>query len=70
MKNIHSIKDTFFAAGSYVITHIPNCCMMKIWSLFTLVKISGKRRKENQTVNKEVLEAASAEKAGFFSAIL
>ncbi|MDE6640755.1 MAG: hypothetical protein K2K63_09535, partial [Acetatifactor sp.] len=63
-----SITGTLFTAGSYVITRIPNCCMMKIWSLFALIKISGKRRNENQAVNKKVLEAASAEKAGFFSA--
>lgn len=68
MKNIKSITGTLFTAGSYAITRIPNCCMVKIWSLFALVKISGKRRNENQIANKEVLEAASAEKAGFFSA--
>ena len=67
MKNIHRITSALLTAGSYAITHIPNCCMVKILSLFTLVKISRKRRNENQTANKKVLEAASAEENGFFS---
>lgn len=67
MKNIRRITSALLTAGSYAITHIPNCCMVKILSLFTLVKISRKRRNENQTANKKVLEAASAEENGFFS---
>ena len=67
MKNIHRITSALLTTGSYAITHIPNCCMVKILSLFTLVKISRKRRNENQTANKKVLEAASAEENGFFS---
>lgn len=67
MKNIHSITDNFLTKGSYAITHIPNCCMVKILSFLTLVKISGKRRNENHAANREVLEAAAAEKEGFFS---
>ena len=67
MKNIHRITSALLTTGSYAITHIPNCCMVKILSLFTLVKISKKRRKENQAANKKVLEAASAEENGFFS---
>ena len=68
MKNRKNISDIILTAGSYAITHIPNYCMVKILSLLTLVKISGKRRNENQAANRKVLEAASAEKAGFFSA--
>ncbi|MDE6064831.1 MAG: hypothetical protein K2G20_09675 [Lachnospiraceae bacterium] len=67
MKNIHRITSALLTAGSYAITHIPNCCMVNVLSLFTLVKISKKRRKENQAANKKVLEAASAEENGFFS---
>lgn len=68
MKNIKGITDTLLTAGSCAIAHIPNGCIVKILSLLTLVKISVKRRKENQIANRKVLEAASAEKAGFFSA--
>lgn len=67
MKIIHRITSALLTTGSYAITHIPNCCMVKILSLFTFVKISKKRQFENQTANKKVLEAASAEKNGFFS---
>lgn len=41
--------------------------MIKILSLFALVKISKKRRDENQAANKKILEAAASEKNGFFS---
>ena len=67
MKNIHKITASLLTKGSCAITHIPNCCMVKILSFFTLVKISKKQRNENQSVNKKVLEATSAEKAGFFA---
>lgn len=68
MKNLHSIKETLLTTVSYAVTHIPNCCMVKIIGLFTLVKISRKRLNENQTANKKILEAESAKKTGFFSA--
>lgn len=68
MKNFHSIKETLLTTVSYAATHIPNCCMVKIIGLFTLVKISRKRLNENQTANKKILEAESAKKTGFFSA--
>lgn len=67
MKNIHRITSALLTTGSYAITHIPNCCMVKILSLFTLAKISKKHRNENQAANRKVLEAASAEENGFFS---
>lgn len=67
MKNLRRIAGALLTAGSCAITHIPNYCMVKILGLFTLVKISGKRRRENLTANRKVLEAASAEKNGFFS---
>lgn len=66
MKIIHRFINTLFTKGSRAITHIPNCCMVKILSLFTLIKISGKQREENLTANKKVLEAAACEKNGFF----
>lgn len=65
MENIHSIRNTFFAAGSYAVTHIPNRCMIRILSLFTLIKIPGKQISENLDANKKLL-AASAGKNGFF----
>lgn len=66
MKNIHSLKNYFLAAGSHAITRIPNCCMVKILSLFTLARVSRKRIKENLTANGKVLAAAATEKSGFF----
>lgn len=66
MKIIRHFTNTLLTRGSRAITHIPNCCMVKILSLFTLIKISGKQRKENLTANKKVLEAAACEKNGFF----
>lgn len=67
MKNIHSLKNSFFTAGSYAITHIPNCCMVKILSLFTLVKVSGKQIEENFSANRKVLATTVKEKSGFFT---
>ncbi len=67
MKNIHSLKNSFLDTGSYAVTHIPNCCMAKILSLFTLVKVSRKRINENLAANGKVLAAAAAEKSGFFT---
>ena len=66
MKTVHSIKNTFLTAGSYVITHIPNCCMVKILSLFTFIKVSGKQINENLSANEKIL-AASTGKSGFFN---
>lgn len=65
MKSINSMKNAFLTAGSYTITHIPNSCMVKILSLFTLVKVPGKQISENLSANKKIL-AASAENSGFF----
>lgn len=67
MKSIPRIANTFLTAGSYAITHIPNCCMVKILSLFALVKISKKHREKNQMANRKFLETAASEKNGFFS---
>lgn len=67
MKNIHSITDTLLTKGSYAITHIPNCCMVKILSFLTLINIFKRRRHENYAANRKVLEAASSEKDGFYS---
>lgn len=67
MKIIHSLKNSFLTAGSYAITHIPNCCMAKILSLFTIVKASRKRINENLSANEKVLAATSTEKSGFFN---
>ena len=66
MKNINNIKNSFFAAGSYAITHIPNCFMVKILSLFTLVKISKKQISENMSANERVLAPSKGE-SGFFN---
>lgn len=68
MKNIHSIIEILLSTGSYAVTHIPNCCMVKILSLLSFVKISKKQQNENQTANKKILEAESAKKTGFFTA--
>lgn len=67
MKNTRSIKNTILTAGSYAITHIPNCCMVSILSLFTLVRISRKQITANREANEKILTAASAQVFGFFS---
>lgn len=67
MKNIRRITNAIIAAGSCAVTHIPNCCMVKILNLFTLIKISAKRQAENQTANRNILAAAASEKNGFFT---
>ena len=67
MKIIHSLKNSFLTAGSYAITHIPNCCMAKILSLFTIVKASRKRIIENQSANENILAATAIEKSSFFN---
>lgn len=67
MKIIHSLKNFFLTAGSYAITHIPNCCMARILGLFTIVKASGKRINENLSANENVLATASTHVSGFFS---
>ena len=66
MKTIHGLKNSFLTAGSYAITHIPNCCMAKILSLFTIIKASRKRINENLSANETVLAATAIEKSGFF----
>lgn len=67
MKNSHSLKNSFLTAGSYAITHIPNCCMVRILGLFTIVKVSGKQMEENLSANSTVLAATVKEKSGFFT---
>lgn len=67
MNTIHHIKNAFITAGSYAITHIPNCCMVRILSLFAIVKVSGKQIEENLSANRKVLAATVKEKSGFFT---
>ncbi len=65
MKNLDSLSNTLLTAGCCAVTHIPNCCMTALLSLFTLVRVPKARRNENLYANQEVL-MASAEKSGFF----
>lgn len=67
MKIIQHIKNCFFNAGSYAITHIPNCCMVRMLSLFTLIRVPMKRITDNLTANQRILTATAAEKSGFFT---
>lgn len=67
MNIIQCAGNAFLTAGSCAITHIPNCCMVRILSLFTLVRIPGKQRLANESANGATLKAASAEKSGFFA---
>ncbi|MCM1539898.1 MAG: hypothetical protein NC121_01410 [Blautia sp.] len=67
MKNIKHIANTFLAAGSCALAHIPNCCMVRILSLFTLVRVPRKQIAHNLTANQETLSAAAVGKNGFFT---
>lgn len=67
MEKFHSLINSFLTAGSYIITRIPNCCMAKILSLFTIVRVSRKRINENLSANEKVLAATATEKSGFFN---
>lgn len=67
MKSFHSLKNSLLTAGSYAVTHIPNCCMVKILSLFTLVKIPVRQIEKNLSANGKVLASAARETSGFFT---
>ncbi len=64
-KKLQTIKNRLLHTGSRAITHIPNCCMINILSLFTIVKIPGKQIEDNRTANEKIF-VHSTEKSGFF----
>lgn len=68
MKSIHRPLNLLLNAGSYAVTHMPNCCMVRILSLFTILKVPGRQIEKNLSANERVLAAAVREKAGFFTA--
>ncbi|MCM1302936.1 MAG: hypothetical protein NC305_09350 [Lachnospiraceae bacterium] len=65
MKNIKHITNDLLTAGSCALAHIPNYCMVRILSLFTLVRVSRKQTADNLAANRETLSAAAGEN-GFF----
>lgn len=65
MKKIQHIKDAFLTTGSYALAHIPNCCMVRILSLFTLIKIPGKQIADNLAANQKALTATSMKNSFF-----
>lgn len=67
MKNFSHIKNYILDAGSYAVTHIPNCCMVKILHLFTLIKISPEQIQMNFSANERILTQAASAKSGFFT---
>lgn len=67
MKSIHSFKNSFLAAGSYAITHIPNCCMDKMLSFLTIAKVPRKQIENNLSANRNILTATAQENSGFFT---
>lgn len=68
MKNIHRLKNSLLNAGSYAVTHIPNCCMVRILSLFTIIKVPRKQIAKNLSDNGNILFTTDREKSGFFTA--
>lgn len=67
MKNIRNLKNTLLTAGSGAITHIPNCCMVRILSLFAIIRISRKRILANRVDNENILTTASKQECNFFT---